>query len=382
MDGFIFWRFAHPIVISALSANDPLNTITASLLVFLAVALLLLALAAFFSYSRTSRQSSQAQGRAPRRAQRNVSAIASIMLAVPVVWLLVVWGGTAAGQSSLAGQPTPTPTAKSHNMTPTHTPNPTVTLARDLVSSGKLTVGSVTTNPPQEYLDATSQPIGFDIELIKAVAKGMHLQPHIMSASNFQTLFDGLTKRQFDVAISAVSMTPDLQQNFDFVPYFKTSESLLVSKGNPNGITGLTNLCGLAVGVQTGSTELTELKQANATCQGSNQPAITITQEAAEADVIQLLQQKMAGVIYLDTPAANYYMGLKQNQGKFEVAATMSGTLEEGIMVRKGNTIMLNAIQTAFNKLRQDGTYSSLIGKWMLTQEELHAVIDRRSGVV
>jgi polar amino acid transport system substrate-binding protein len=368
IDTFLFSRLAHPIIASASSQNDFLNTITVGLLDVLAVALLLLALATYFFYSRTRRQSTQARGSTPRRAQRNVSTIASIMLAVPVAWLLVVWVGTSAGQL------TPTPTAKPGKMTPTPKPNPAVTLASELVAPGTLTVGSVTNNPPQEYLDATSKPIGFDIDLIKAVAQGMHLQTHIMSASNFQALFDGLTNKQFDVAISAVSMTPALSLRFDFVPYFKTSESLLVQVGNPKHIKQLTDLCGLTVGVQAGSTELTELQQA--TCPAGEM--IIPLPETSEANVIQLLQQRMTDAIYLDTPSANYYIGLKQNQGKFEVAATMSGILEEGIMIRKGDAVMLNAVMSAFNKLKHDGTYGSLIRKWSLTNEAI-AEIDRRS---
>lgn len=374
MDGFIFWRFAHPIVASAPSPNDPLNTITASLLVVLAVALLLLALAAFFSYSRTSRQSSQAQGRAPRRAQRNVSAIASIMLAVPVVWLLVVWGGTSVlTNSSTGGQSTATPTVGHGTMSPTHTPSPAATLASELVNPKLLTVGSDTTNPPQEFLDPNNnnQLAGFDIDLITAIAKKMGLQARIVSTP-FGSLFRDLRNHQLDVVISAVSMTSDLTGRYDFVSYLKTSESLLLLTGNPKHIKQLTDLCGLSVGVQAGSTELTQLQ--NTTCPPDK--LLTVMSETSEAGVIKLLQQGTVQATYQDTPVANYYMGL--NQGQFVAVAIVSNTPDEGIVIRKGDNVMLKAVQTAFNQLKQDKTYSKLITMWGLTQEEL-AVIDRRS---
>jgi polar amino acid transport system substrate-binding protein len=373
MDGFMFWRLAHPIVASASSQIDFLNTITVGLLDVLAVALLLLALATYFFYSRTRRQSTQGWGSAPRRTQKNVSTFASIMLAVPVVWLLVVWVGTSVGQSSsLPGQPTPTPTAKPGKMTPTPKANPAVTLAKDLVTPGTLTVGSATTNPPQEFLDPnTQQPIGFDVDLITHIAPKMGLQAKIVSTP-FGSLFKDLRSRQFDVVISAVSMTSDLAGRYEFVSYLKTSESLLVPTGNAKHIKQITDLCGLSVGVQAGNTELTELQKA--TCTAGK--VITIMQETNEADVIQLLLQGAVDATYQDTPVANYYIGL--NQGKFAAVPIISNTPEEGIVIRKGDTVMLNAVQAAFNKLKHDGTYGSLISKWSLTNEAI-AEIDRRS---
>ena len=373
MDGFIFWRLVHPIVASASSTNDSLNTITVGLLDVLAVALLLLALATYFFYSSTRRQSTQGRGNAPGRAQRNVSTIASIMLAVPVVWLLVVWVGTSAGQSSsLAGQPTPTPTVKPGKMTPAPRPSPAVTLASDLVTHGILTVGSDTANPPQEFLDPNTQQLtGFDIDLINSIAQKMGLQAKIVNMP-FNSLFKTLRNHQFDVVISAVSMTPDLTGRYDFVSYLKTSESLLVPTGNPKHIKQLTDLCGLSVAVQANSTELTELQQAK--CPAGK--VITIMQETSEAGVIQLLLQGKVDATYQDTPVANYYNGL--NQGKFVAVAIISNTPEEGIVIRKGDTLILNAVQAAFNQLKQDGIYESLITKWNLTNEAI-AVIDQRS---
>ncbi len=370
MDGFIFWRFAHPIVASAPSPNDPLNTITASLLVVLAIALLLLALAAFFSYSRTSRQSSQAQGRAPRRVQRNVSAIASIMLAVPVVWLLVVGIGTS------AGQPTPTPAAKPHNMTPTPTLSPAAALARDLLAAGTLTVGSDTTNPPQEYIDPNNnnQPTGFDIDLITAIAHKLGLQVKIVSTP-FSSLLDDLNNKQFDVVISAVNMTPDRLTKSDFVSYFKGSESLLVQASNPKRFKQLSDLCGLSVGVQNGSREQVELNDTNTACQTARKPGIIVTPAATEVDVIQLLLQGLVNATYQDTAAVDYYM--PQNPGKFVVAGEIAAP-NEGIMIRKGDTAMFNAVNAAFASLKHDGTYHKLLGNWHLTNEAI-AVIDRRS---
>lgn len=370
MDGFMFWRLAHPIVASASFQNDSLDTITTGLLVALAIALLLLALAAFFSYSRTRGQSTQARGSVPRRAQRNISTIASIMLAVPVVWLLVVWVGTS------AGQPTPTPIAKPGKMTPTPNPSSSSAIAppNDLITPGTLTVGSDTTNPPQEFLDPnTQQPEGFDIDLINAIAHKMGLQVKIVPTA-FSSLLDGLNSRQFDVVISAVNITPDRQVQSEFVSYFKGGESLLVQASNPKRFKQLSDLCGLSVGVQNGSREQVELNDTNTACQAARKLGITVTPAATEVDVIQLLLKGTVEATYQDTAAVDYYM--PQNPRKFAIAGEIAAP-NEGIMIRKGDISMLNAVNAAFASLKRDGMYHKLLGNWHLSNEAL-AGIDRR----
>ena len=237
----------------------------------------------------------------------------------------------------------------------------------------EFSLGTDTTNPPQEYLDPNNnnQPTGFDIDLITAIAHKMGLQVKIVSTP-FNSLFKDLRGHQFDVVISAVSMTSDLTGKYDFVRYLHTSESLLVPMGNPKHIKQLTDLCGLSVGVQAGSTELTQLQKAP--CPASKM--ITIMLETSEADVIPLLLAGTVDATYQDTPVANYYIGL--NQGRFVAVTIMSNTPDEGIVIRKGDTIMLNAVNAAFNLLKQDGTYHNLLAKWNLIQEAI-AVVDRRS---
>jgi polar amino acid transport system substrate-binding protein len=91
--------------------------------------------------------------------------------------------------------------------------------------------------------------------------------------------------------------------------------------------------------------------------------------------VVQLLAQNRVVATYQDSPVTDYYV--KQNPGKFEVGGSVFATAPEGIAVRKNDSSMLNAIQTALSQLKAAGTYHQLILKWGLTNEALSAV-DRR----
>jgi polar amino acid transport system substrate-binding protein len=263
--------------------------------------------------------------------------------------------------------------------TPTANPQtPTVAPPSDLITSDTLTVGSDTTYPPQEFINtATNQATGFDVDLITAIAHRMGLQAKVVTTS-FDTIINSLVAKRFDVVISAVTINPERQKKVDFVPYFNAGESLLVQAGNPLNIKSTADLCGQKVGVQNGTVEQTDLQTATDACKKAGKPPIEVTALTNQTDVIQLLATNRVVATYQDSPVTDYYN--KLNPGRFTVGGSVINAAPEGIVVRKGDTSMLNAIQTAFNQLKASGTYHSLILKWGLTSEEL-SVIDRRAIV-
>src|SRR5712691_9506957 len=246
---------------------------------------------------------------------------------------------------------------------------PTVAPSTDLITSGVVTVGSDTTYPPQEYIDtATGHATGFDVDLITAIAQRMGLKSKPVTTS-FDTIINSLVAKRFDVVISAVSVTPERQKKVDFVPYFNAGESLLVKVGNPSNIKSTADLCGQKVGVQNGTIEQTDLNTANDACKKAGKAAIEITALTNQTDVIQLLASSRVVATYQDSPVTDYFN--KLHPGQFAVGGSVVNAGIEGIVVRKGDSAMFNAIQTAFNQLKADGTYNSLIQKWGLTNEAI-----------
>jgi polar amino acid transport system substrate-binding protein len=268
-------------------------------------------------------------------------------------------------------------TTSSTNVPTPNSATPTVTPPNDLLTPGTLTVGSDTTYPPQEYIDtSTGQPAGFDIDLITDIAQRMGLKVKIVSAG-FDTIIDSLVAKRFDVVISAVTINAQREQQVDFVPYFNAGESLLVPKGNPKNITSITTACGLNIGVQTGTVEQSDAQAASAACTKAGKPAINITALQDQTSVVQLLATNRVDATYQDSPVTDYY--LLQNPGQFQVGGAVVNAAPEGIAVRKGDSSMLTAVQTAFNQLKAAGTYDALFKKWDLDNSQKIGMNDRRT---
>jgi polar amino acid transport system substrate-binding protein len=247
--------------------------------------------------------------------------------------------------------------------------HPTIAVPSDLVMLHVLTVGSYTNYLPQEYIDpVTHQLTGFDIDLIKAIAQRLGLRVNIVNA-DFSTLIDRLQGKQFDLAISAMSIAPDLRKKANFVSYFRGGESLLVRKANPSHISNLEDLCGQKVAVKEGSFEQNDLVASNEKCQKDGKQLINIITRPQFSDVIQMLAEQKVVATYQDSAQTDYFV--KQHADLFEVGGGVVDANLEGIAVRKEDTVMLNAISAAFHALVSDGTYHRMIMRWGLTSGEI-----------
>jgi polar amino acid transport system substrate-binding protein len=311
----------------------------------------------------------------PKTSARRHPGVARLSFAGIVVALLLLLAACGGSQNSSSGG-----TASS---TPSSSSKAAVPAPNDLITPGYLTVGSDTTYPPQESIDpTTNQPVGFDIDLIKAVAQKMGLTARIQSAG-FDSIIPSLDSKRFDVVISAMTITPDREQKVDFVPYFSAGESLLVQKGNPMHIKTVADLCGQPVAVENGTIEQTDLQTASANCKKAGKSAINVTVLPTQTAVIQLLATNRVVATYQDSPVTDYY--LKLHAGQFDIGGSVINAAPEGIAIRKGDTSMLNAVKTAFNDVKADGTYHALIEKWGLTSGELTGstsdVMDQRFSI-
>ena len=296
------------------------------------------------------------------RRRRSSTSLFSVAALALLSLLLVACGGSASsGGATTSGS---TPTAKASIAPP-----------NDLLQSGTVTIGSDTTYPPQEYIDqVTKKAAGFDVDLITEMAARMGLQAKVVT-TDFTTIIDSLVNKRFDIVVSAVSVTPERQKKVDFVPYFNAGESLLVQKGNPLNLKTVTDLCGQNVGVQKATIEQDDLTVASKDCVSKGKKPINMTVLQNQTDVVQLLVNSRVVATYQDSPVTDYY--IKQNPSQFDIGGSVVNAGQEGIVVRKGDTSMFNAIQAAFNAVKADGTYHKLILKWGLTNEEI-TLIDRR----
>ncbi len=99
---------------------------------------------------------------------------------------------------------------------------PDATNPYHLNKAGTLTVGMTLQFKPQMYLNAQGKPAGYDVILVKALAKQMGVKLDIKNL-DFNGLIPGLVSKKFDMVSVGLSNTPERRKAVSFsrpyVPY-------------------------------------------------------------------------------------------------------------------------------------------------------------------
>lgn len=221
-----------------------------------------------------------------------------------------------------------------------------------------LVVGLDASFAPFEYVDASNQLTGFDVELMKAIAKEAGFEVQFKNTS-WEGLFLTLQNGETDVLISGITITDKRKETMDFSePYFE-AEQLIAVREDAN-ITQFADLKdqNMTVGVQTGSTADTIVSK----LLGSTSPNIKRYETVPNA--MQALQIGDVDAVVADNAVVQNY--LKNNPGaKLKTVADEAFPKEYyGIAVKKGNKELLDKINQALKTLKENGTYDQLYEKY------------------
>lgn len=218
----------------------------------------------------------------------------------------------------------------------------------------KVRVAMDATWPPFESVDESSKElVGFDVDLMKAIAEKSKLDVEFNNVP-WDSLLAGMAQCQYDVAISAMTITPERAEQFAFSdPYFAAGQVVVVSASNTD-ITGMESLSGKTVGVQLGTTGDIEAQKIS----GVN----VKTYDDVGLAFQDLLNGQIDAVI-ADNPLALGYIG--QNEGKLKTAGEVFTNESYGIAVCKTNTELLKKINEGLAAVKADGTLDQLTEKWV-----------------
>ncbi|MFI6289203.1 ABC transporter substrate-binding protein [Streptomyces sp. NPDC051018] len=249
-------------------------------------------------------------------------------------------GGTSPGGESAAGGKTATEL-----------------LPADLKKKGVLRVATAVGYPPMEmYKPGTTELTGVDPDLAQAVADELGLKLELTNAA-FDGLIPGLTSGRFDLVMSSMTDSPQRRQAVDFVDYFRTGGVIMTQKGNPEGIKTLEDLCGKAVVLAKGSSNLDIGQQQNAKCADK----MKISQsEDAPSGLLQL-DSKRAVATIVDYPVAAMFV---KEKGTYEALPTQYGAAPWGIAVAKNQNGLRDAVQKSLQKLIDDGGYKKILDSY------------------
>jgi polar amino acid transport system substrate-binding protein len=232
------------------------------------------------------------------------------------------------------------------------------TVPDNIKSSGKLVVGVNLPYPPNEFKDSSGKIIGFDVDLMNAIASTLGLTPDYRE-SDFAKIIPSIQGGTYNVGMSSFTDTKEREQTVDFVTYF--SAGILWAQRPDNPIDP-NNACGKKVSVQATTTEETdELPAKSKTCTDAGKPPIEIVKFDGQDAATNAVVLGQTDAMSADSPVTLY--AIKQNNGKLEKAGEVFESAPYGWPVAKGSPLAQSLLQ-AVQHLMDTGAYKQIATNW------------------
>ena len=218
----------------------------------------------------------------------------------------------------------------------------------------KVRIATDATWPPFEYVDEqTMEIVGFDIDLIKAIADEAGLDIEIVNVA-WDPLLAGMAQCQYDAAISAMTITDERKEVMLFSnPYFEAGQLVTVRFGNTD-IASKEDLGGKTVGAQIGTTGSFEVDKIAG--------AILKTYDDIGLAMQDLMNGQIDAVI-ADNPLAMGYANA--NPDKLKTVGAVFTSEYYGIAVCNTETELLERINEGLAKVKAKGLIDELILEWL-----------------
>jgi polar amino acid transport system substrate-binding protein len=227
-----------------------------------------------------------------------------------------------------------------------------------LIEEGMFIVGSDTAYPPFESIDESGEVVGFDVDLVAAIAEEIGVDYEFLTY-NFDALIVGVqTGTEFDFIASAMTIKPERDEEIDFTdPYFDAGQSLAVREDSD--VAALEDLAGAKIGVQSGTTGEGYVTE-NLPEGAQVVPFENILQ------AFQALQNGDVDGVVNDKPVSESVVA-DEARGLKIVGPTMSEE-QYGFGVSEENPGLTALLSAALANVRESGEYDEIMAKWFAAE--------------
>ncbi|MFH0966509.1 MAG: transporter substrate-binding domain-containing protein, partial [Methanobacteriota archaeon] len=208
---------------------------------------------------------------------------------------------------------------------------------------------------PVIFLDGTT-PKGVDVDIVRALAPHIP-QPIEIKAMNWSEAQSLVAKGGADALIQ-INPTEERLKIYDFSDPLLESQFSIFTCSDTVGISGPSNLRGLRVGVESGGLPQKVLEK---------ESLIQLCVIPSFLEGFNQLNNGSLDAVVVDYRVGSYILA-KNNIRNIRVSGEPIAFSNSSFAVKKGNTKLLNEINTALTIIKDDGSYQKVLNSWKPTE--------------
>ena len=281
----------------------------------------------------------------------------SLMTAAALVLSLAACGSTAssAASSEAASPEAASSDAASSEAASSEAASETETAELSTVEPGKLIMSTNAAFPPYEMTTDSGEFEGIDIETAQAIADKLGLELQI-DDMDFDAALLAVQQGKADMVMAGVTVTDERQNVMDFTDSYATGIQSIIVKEDSD-IASVDDLAGKKIGTQRGTTGYLY-------CSDDFGDENVVAYDNGLTAVQMLNNGQVDGVVIDNAPAKEF---IAANPG-LKLLDTAYVEESYAIGVGKGNTELKDAINTALEELKADGTLQAIVDKYITAE--------------
>ena len=221
-------------------------------------------------------------------------------------------------------------------------------------SKGTLVMATNAEFPPYEFHDG-GEIVGIDVEIAAAIAKELGMDFEVEDIA-FDSIIPEVQSGKADFGAAGITVTEDRKQSVDFSDTYATATQVIIVKEDNTEIVTPDDLVGKTIGVQLGTT---------GDIYASDIEDATIEQYNKGFEAVQALSQNKIDAVIIDGEPAKVFVS--ENEG-LKILDEAFTTEEYAICVKKGNTELLEDINTAIANLKESGELQEIVDKYITAE--------------
>jgi polar amino acid transport system substrate-binding protein len=234
-----------------------------------------------------------------------------------------------------------------------------------LVQPGKLNLGTNATLPPLSYIDADGNLMGQRVELGEELAARLCLEP-VWTNAQATTMQPSLDAKRIDVVDIGFFVTEERTKVMRMIPTEQMGISISVPSGNPDQVSEVADLSGMAVAASAASFEERTLRELSDQLVAQGLAPIDVRSFNEYDIAFQALSSRQVQAVATTSPVAKFYA----EQGGFDAAIQGLKLTPTALTIRGDNAVLADSVVAALDGMRADGSYAALMEKYALEPVE------------
>ncbi|WP_201700978.1 ABC transporter substrate-binding protein [Paraburkholderia hiiakae] len=224
----------------------------------------------------------------------------------------------------------------------------------DIKRAGVLRVAAFDSNAPFGFVDPKdNQIVGLDVDYARAVAKSLGVKLEIQP-TNPANRIAFLKSGKVDLVFANFTITDDRKKEVDFsTPYFASGTQFIAKKGV---LKSSEQLNGLRIGADKGTTNEQQVR--------AKFPNATIVAYDDTPFAFAALRTGNVQAITQDGPKLVALLARAPDKENYEIPPFTISNDYEGVGVPKGETRLLDAVNSTLTHLETDGEAAQIYDKW------------------